>query len=262
MKRILSFFLFTCILLSTCAQSAFDLCETGRKAFVVGNFEEAKVYLTKAATMGEAKACGLLGLGYMSGCFESGQDLKTALQWVTKGYSNSMLNPEPTCMGVLGMLGTATANSKKDWIENLPFLEHAYTNGFTPSYIGNLISVCYLLKGDKDKAQEWATKIQEIEKNEEEKYQYFMASAILSKIYLEKKDYSNALAAARDAAVEGNPIAQYVMGRCQINLNIYPEIGRKRVKEAALYEYSTLVDINVFDEEIQKYYNSIRNKKF
>jgi hypothetical protein len=262
MKHLISILLTFCALFNANAQSASELCESGRKAFVIGNFEEAKAYLTKAANMGEAKACGLLGLGYMSGCFESGRDLRSALQWATKGYSNSMLNPEPTCMGVLGMLGTATAESKKDWIENLPFLEHAYSHGFSPSNIGNLISVCYLLKGDKEKASEWAKKIQDIEKDEEDKDQYYMASAILSKIYLDKKDYSNALATARDAAVEGNPIAQYVMGRCQIKMDIFPEVGKRRVREAALYEYSPLVDINAFDEEIQKYYNSIKDKKF
>ncbi len=262
MKRILSFCMFVCITLCTYAQSASELCESGRRAFAVGNFEEAKVYLQKAANMGSSMACGLLGLGYISGCYESGQDLQSALSWATKGCSISMLDPDPTCMGVIGMLGTVTAENKKDWIENLKFLEYAYTNGFGPSHLGNLISVCYLLKGDIAKAQEWATKIQEIEKDEEDKDNYYMSSAILSKIMLDNKDYMNALMTARDAAVDGNPIAQYVMGRCQIQLDIYPEVGQQRVKNAALYDYSPISDINAFDEEIQKYYDSIKNKRF
>lgn len=263
MKRILSFYIFVCITLCTYAQSASELCESGRKEFAVGNFEGAKVYLQKAANMGNSKACGLLGLGYMTGCYESGRDLQLAHSWATKGYSISMSDPDPTCAGVIGMIGTATAKNKKDWIKNLNVLEYAYTNGFSSSHIGNLISVCYLLKGDRAKAQEWATKIREIERDEEDKHNYYMSTAILSKIMLDNKDYMNALGTARDAAFDGNPIAQYVMGRCQIKLHIDPAAGQQRVKKAAFYDYnSPILDINAFDDEIQKYYNSIKNKRF
>lgn len=262
MKRIFSILIFAIFFLFSYGQSASELCETGRKAFTIGNYEEAKAYLTKAANLGDTKACGLLAIGYMSGTFESGRDLQSALKWASTGYSHSLLNPEPACVGVIGWLGTTTANSKKEWIENVNLLEYAYTHGFSAPHIGNLISVCYLLKGDKTLAKEWALKIQEIEQNEEIKDDYYMASAILAKIMFDSKDYTNALVAARDAAINDNPIAMYVMGRCQIKLNIYPEVGQQRVRNAALYDYSPFFDIKAFDEEIQKYYNSIKNKKF
>lgn len=262
MKRVFTLLLSICMTLSCLAQSAVDLCETGRQAFADGKFEEAKVYLTKAANMGNAKACGLLGLGYMSGLFHSGEDLNAAIRWANYGYTCNLIKPDPVCVGVIGLLGTSMAQNKKGWIDHMDLLEYAYENGFDSSNIGNRISVCYLLKGNKDKAMEWASRIKSIESKEDNKDDYYMSSAIISKIYLDRKDYANAIIEARDAAVYGNPIALYVMGKSQIKTDLYPAIGQNRVREAAQYDYNLISDINVFADEIQKYYNSIRNKKF
>lgn len=259
MKRIIFFIFSICVIISSYAQSASELCETGRKAYLNGNYEEALVYLQKAADIGSPQACGLLGIGYMYGEFGGVQDLSTAFKWAGKGYTLSQDNPDPISIGVLGILGTALADSNDKWVENLNLLEYAYSHDFSPSYIGNLISTCYLLKGDKIKAKEWASKIRDKEVDAEDRDDYYMASAIIAKILMDSGDYFNAMDASRDAASYGNPLALYVMGRCQIEMDVFPQIGKQRVKNAALYDYSPVVDIKAFDAEIQKYYNSIKN---
>lgn len=240
-----------------------EIGELGRRAFSQGRYQEAKDYLLKAANKKDPEACGYLGMGYMYGAFDEGQDLNKAMKWAQTGYYNSMPNPNGLCTGVMGIIGTTLAENKKQWLENLDYLEYAYDNGFPSSSIGNLISVSYLLKGDEKKAEDWARKIMALEETEEDKDDYYMASAILGKIQMDHKDYMNASVTVRNAASEGgNPLAEYVMGKCQIKMDIFPEVGQERVKAAATYDYYPAIDIKVFDDEIQKYYKSVKDKEF
>lgn len=238
------------------AQSLDELLQRGANAFVNGNYIEAKVYLEKAADMGSYTACGMLALGYMSGGFPEGQDLSMALRYATKGSYMK----DPTSLGALGMLGFHLAESKKDVVENIEFLDMAYEKGFSSPSVGNLICASYIVKGDKKTAEEWANKI--ISKEREDSSDFLMAKALLSKIQMDNKDFAAAMITAKNSANDGNPIAMYVLGRCLIKLGIQPENGRKLVKKAAMYDYVLFEDIKAFDEEIQKYYSSIISKKF
>ena len=135
------------------------------------------------------------------------------------------------------------------------------------------------------------------QKDEEHKYiEYYTACALLSKItYEEDSEDVNAMIYAQQTKDTSCPLGQYMMGRCQIEYNIFPNVGKQRVEKASNYQYNkkiyevcTLNEIEAhtpgllllgadnvklltqnnyfalepFKEEISKYYNKIKNKSY
>ncbi len=259
MKRIILLLISAVFCLGiTYAQTAEDLLQKGAYAIGDENYEEAKLYFEKAAELGSGEACGFLAVGYLHGIYEGGRNLSLASQWATKGAAKK----DGTSTYALGIMNFYMADSKKEKAESLDLLLFGYNNGAPAAYVGNLIAVCYLLKGKREDAKNWATIIKDKEKDEEDKDDYYTASAILAKILLDEKDYTSAMVEGLDAAKYGDPLAQYVVGRSQIKLDFYPSTGKNRVYKATQYKYIPFTDIDVFADEIQEYYNTIRYKEF
>lgn len=239
------------------AQTAEDYLQKGEVALSEGYYEDSKAFLESAAELGSSRACGLLAMGYMTSIYSNERDLRNALQWASKGVSQG----DAICAGVIGIIKFNTSENIQQRLESLDALLYAYNNDFQLSYVGILISVCYILRGDEEQARKWAGKILKKDEDNEKKDDYYMAMALIAYLSLCEKDYVSAVTIAFDAMKEGNPLALYVAGRVQIQQNLYPSIGKQNVEKAVSYNYG-FWDIAVFKDEINDYYSSIKDKTF
>ena len=274
MKSFLICFLFTVFTLCLRAQSVYEaeweLVPVGylnfdknfyynlaKKLYREGNYADAKSFYEHAAELGHLRACAELSLGYMDGKFSTKRDYNKAMEWAQKGIERN----DPYSLSAYGIILFKTSPSLNGKLQALDPLEKASKLKLLSVFEANILGVCYLLKGELDKALEWIERGLSIgEKSPDASY--YIAKAILSKIYMDMDlgSLSDTLAVkhAEESANWDNPIGNYVLGRMLIENHIDSLQGLVLIEEALKYDYPRLIDIDIFRNEILEYYNYVK----
>ncbi len=251
---------------STSDQKAF---ERGMVAYNNKKFTEALPYLKQAATAGISGAYKPLVELYAKGDYNgSGKgNYKEAFTWLLIMAQRKYLD-EGSKDKELAVLCLAYYDPLcflfGDYKETIDHTTMAYKMGVpkTP-YLMAQVAASYLKLGKISKANEWLDNAMLLATEKNDKYSIHTINAIRSKIALDKEDYFNAFKLSEDAASEGKvALAAYVYGVTLIKTKNHPEIGQKWVKLAAEYDYGGFFEINCFEGEIKRYWNTIKALSF
>jgi len=250
---------------STSAKKAF---EQGIAAYNKNKYVEAFPYLEQAALGGVLEAYKLLIKLYADGEYDGSGigNYKKALAWtvlaidkyIDTGTNNRDL--AVTCMMYYDPLCFLAG----DYQETIDHATYGFKRG-TPahSYLMNQIAASYIMLDNIGEATEWLSKALDSAVEKNDNLSIHTAKALLSKIHLDKKEYTKALELSKDAATNGKiPLAAFVYGVSLIKTNNHPDIGKRWVKLAAEYDYNGIFEINCFEEEIGEYWRSIINTSF
>ncbi|MDE7420717.1 MAG: tetratricopeptide repeat protein [Muribaculaceae bacterium] len=254
--------------ISAQTDSAKKAFERGMSAYNKERYSEAYADLKIAALGGVAEAFKPLielcsdgdydgsGIGNYQEAFS--WNLMAMNKYLEEGANNKNLGV--TCMMYYDPLCFLTG----DYQETIDHVLYGYGKG-TPRipYVMNQVAASYLKLGNISEAIDWLDSALNMAVEKKDNISIHTAKALLSKIYLDKEDYSHALELSKEAASEGKvPLAAYVYGVSLIKTNNHPDIGKKWVKLAAEYDYNSIFEINCFEDEIQKYWRTIMNKSF
>lgn len=261
MKRFYVTFITMCLHMLLFAQSPVNYSKYGWSAWSNENYEECKDLFEKGAKKGEAESMGGLAYVYMSGLLKEGRDIEKALYWARKGYELK----NGCAAAVVGLIYCHSYNNYK---EARPFLLFAYHNSFKTPHIGNLICASYIIDGDRESAKKWADEIYDAENDSTDDLEdYAEVCSLLAKLAMDDKDYFTAMQYAEKSTkaflsdkAPYNPLAFYVLGRSQLSANVYPKQGWENVRIAANYEYKHYLIIHAFKDEIEQYWQTIKQK--
>lgn len=288
MKKSIVTFVLVFVSLVSFSQTANELYQRGKEAFRSSRDQEAVLLLQKAAEQGSKEACGLLGFMYYAGAVWGHCDGYNASKWAKQADVKQNLYASFT----LGMIDFF----KKDYDSAISLLENAIDGGMDITEARIALSISYFLNGNRNTAKYHALNVYNRQKDKEHKYiEYYTACALLSKMtYEEDPEDVNAMVYAQKTKDTSCPLGLYMMGRCQIEHNIFPSVGKQRIEEAANYHYNKDIKdvcafseiekyipdllwqpdnvklltqnkyfaLEPFKEEITKYYNKIKNKNY
>ena len=240
--------------------------EKGILAYNNKNYVEALPLLKKAVQGGISEAYEPLIHMYAHGDYDgSGKgNYSEALRWTAMAI-NTFFNMEEGA-GRKQLYAVVMSNYGPlcflvgDYKEAIDHMAEGLKNGRFPkdSFLMNVVAASYYKLGNVRNAKEFLKMATET--NSKNDYDSHVTNAILSKIYFDKQDYTNALILSEDAAKTGKvPLAAYVYGASLIKTNNHPNIGKQWVQAAAQYNYSGIIEINCFDNEIKQYWYTIRD---
>ena len=234
--------------------------ERGIKAYNSGNYTQCLPDLQKAAECGIASAFDPLISLYADGDYDrSGKgNYQEALSYFHLAQEvyvrGDYLNKD---LALLIMRNYIPLNFLTG--NYLEVISDVDNRSFLPAYEMLQVSSSYLVLGNYSKATEWIGKALESARITHDEVSIHTANALLSKIELDKKNYSQAIDLSAEAASKGKvPLAAYVLGASLIQTNDRVELGKRWVKLAAEYDYNGIYEINSFEDEIKRYWNSIK----
>ena len=190
-----------------------------------------------------------------------------ALKWVDKAadvyFEGGASNDD------LALLCLMYYNSLKfltgEYTSVVDLVPNGMSKGIIPKTPSIMLQVAasYMKLGNIAKAKEWINDAKIEARNQNQQLVIDYANMLSAKILFDNKDYDNAINLLQsENIVDAHPISAYVYGASLINTNNNPDIGKQWVKIASEYDYSGFLELNCFENEINQYWNSVKNKSF
>lgn len=267
MKKLFVLLLTSVLNVYVYSQTGDDYFKKGNDAFTNESYQEAEVFLKKAAELGHIDACGLLSYMYYYGAINGKRDGDMALLWAKRAGVNNNLDAD--------IVLALTSYFNGDFDNTIKILNY-WKEEVLYSQAKIALAISYMMNGSepirvlgKQKAEPLVKSVYKKYVNERERSEvFFSACAILAKIEFEKKwDWTNNVnkyieefgkIGADD--YEYCPLSLYVFGRYFYNIVESKKISKECIEIASKYVYANnkYELLFPFADEIKQEYNKIK----
>lgn len=265
MKKLFIVLLAGVLNVSVYSQTSDDYYKKGNDAYINENYQEAEVFLKKAAELGHIDACGMLSYMYYYGAINGKRNGDMALLWAKRAGVNNNLDAD--------IVLALTSYYNGDFDNTIKILNYWKEEAlYTQAKIA--LAISYMMNGSepirflgKQKAEPLVKSVYN-NLREDKSFLYYAACAILAKIEYEKKwewtnnvnKYIEEFGKIGADDYEYCPLSLYVFGRYFYHIVETKKISKECLEIASKYVYANnkYEILFPFADEIKQEYNKIK----